>query len=196
MSSRVIFGFSMDEIKEQKCKRTKKRAIIGDLISFAITFAIILIIHTFCLEKVSVEGSSMVPSLNDGDLLLAEKLSPRFDKIERYDVIYFYPGGDRESRAFIKRVIGLPGETIQIKDSHIYINDMLLEEDYANESVFKPGMAIEPVVLGEDEYFVLGDNRNHSSDSRDPAVGIVKHEYIIGHAFVRLLPLSSLGKLE
>ncbi len=94
----------------------------------------------------------------------------------------------------MKRIIGLPGETVQIDLSgNIYINGEILEEDYGLEPINFPGLAQDPITLGEDEYFVLGDNRNNSSDSRDPSVGNIKRDDIMGKAWVRIWPLNKFG---
>jgi len=94
-------------------------------------------------------------------------------------------------------VIGLPGETIQIDyDGNIYINGEILEEHYGREILKDPGIAINPITLGEGEYFVLGDNRNHSSDSRFDEVGVVKRSEILGKAWIRIWPISSFGPVE
>ena len=97
---------------------------------------------------------------------------------------------------YIKRIIGLPGETVQIADGTIYINGEVLEESYGREVMQDPGIAAEPITLGEDEYFVLGDNRNQSSDSRDPSVGLIHRDEIIGRAWLRIWPLNSFGILK
>jgi signal peptidase I len=98
---------------------------------------------------------------------------------------------------YIKRIIGLPGETVQIDyDGNIYIDGEILKESYGKEVIQNPGRASEPITLGDDEYFVMGDNRNNSSDSRDPSVGNIKREDIIGRAFIRIWPLSSFGLLK
>ena len=117
---------------------------------------------------------------------------------QRYDIVFFYYPDD-EKQKFIKRVIGLPGETVQIMDDgSIYINGEKLEENYGME-VIKPetiGRAAEPIELGDDEYFVMGDNRNNSSDSRTDMVGNIKRENIIGKAWLRIWPVSDFGVLQ
>jgi signal peptidase I len=118
-------------------------------------------------QKTLVDGSSMSPTLEDGDVLIIDKISYRFREPQRFDIVvfrYLY----KENSYYIKRIIGLPGETVQIKDGKIYIDGQLLEEDFGNAEIKKPGRANQPITLGKDEYFVLGDNRNISSDSRDP----------------------------
>ncbi|MDE7031290.1 MAG: signal peptidase I, partial [Lachnospiraceae bacterium] len=98
---------------------------------------------------------------------------------------------------YIKRIIGMPGETVQIDDSGaVYIDGELLEESYGREIIENPGRAADPILLGEDEYFVMGDNRNNSSDSRDPSVGNIHRRDIIGRAFIRIWPSSKFGILK
>ena len=103
-------------------------------------------------------------------------------------------GAPEKKTYFIKRIIGLPGETIQIdEEGNIYVDDALLEENYGKETILDPGRAIEPIKLGKDEYFVLGDNRNNSSDGRDPVVGNIKRENITGRAWLRIYPFHKFG---
>lgn len=162
-----------------------------------IGFVVVLtwFILTFVGQRTVVDGRSMNATLNDKDNLIVEKLSYRFSDPERFDIIVFPPYDTKEY--YIKRIIGLPGETVQIdEEGNIYINGELLEEDYGLETIKNPGRAIEPVTLGEDEYFVLGDNRNNSVDSRDSRVGNIKRDAIIGRAWVRIWPLSDIGFLK
>ena len=102
-----------------------------------------------------------------------------------------------ENTYYIKRIIGLPGETVQVVDGYVYINGSRLESDiYGNELMDDPMAASQPITLGEDEYFVLGDNRNHSQDSRDPSVGEVKKDTIMGKAWVRIYPFDKMGVIR
>ena len=103
---------------------------------------------------------------------------------------------DGKGTLFIKRVIGLPGETVQIADGVITIDGEVLEEHYGMEPMEAAGLASEPFVLGEEEYFVLGDNRNNSGDSRSASVGAVKQDQIAGKAFFRFWPLKDMGLLQ
>ena len=98
----------------------------------------------------------------------------------------------RSGRYYTKRIIGLPGETVQIKDGWVYINGQKLEDDVGAEPIAEARQAAEPITLGEDEYFVLGDNRNFSSDSRDPDVGNIRRDEIIGKIWIRLWPLGKM----
>lgn len=178
----------------------KKVDIKKEIISWALylIFVVVLVyvIITFVGQRTVVDGRSMNPNLNDGDNLIVEKLSYRFRDPERFDIIVFPPQGAPKEH-YIKRIIGLPGETVQIDyEGNIYINGEILEEDYGLETIQNPGRAAEPVTLGEDEYFVLGDNRNNSTDSRTEKVGNVKRSTITGRAWVRIWPLSDFGVLK
>ena len=150
------------------------------------------LIITFVGQRTYVSGSSMEPTLHHGDQLIMDKLTYHFSEPERFDIIVF-PFQYEENTYYIKRIIGLPGETVQIYDGDIYINGSRLEEDYGYEKIRNSGLASESITLGEDEYFVLGDNRNNSSDSREPSVGNVTRDQIIGRAIFRIWPLNRLG---
>ena len=124
-----------------------------------------------------------------------DKITYRFKDPVRYDIIVF-PYQYEENTFYIKRIIGLPGETVQIAEGEIYINGEVLRETYGREVIQDPGMAAEPITLGEDEYFVLGDNRNASSDSREPSVGVIHRDDIVGRAWIRIWPLNKAGILK
>jgi len=160
--------------------------VISVLISYGITH--------FVAHHTKVEGSSMNDNLYDGDYLIIEKLSYYFGDPDRFDVIVF---SYSEDVYYIKRVIGLPGEKVQIVDGKVYINDELLEEDiYGKDLIIEPGIASEPVIIGENEVFVLGDNRNSSIDSRRATVGKVSKDKIEGRAVLRVWPFSSFGAVR
>ena len=146
-------------------------------------------------QRTMVEGISMEPTLYDGDNLILDKVTYRFSDPKRFDIVVF-PFKYKEKTNYIKRIIGLPGETVQIDEyGCIYINGEILPESYGKEIISSDriGLAYEPIVLGEDEYFVMGDNRNHSTDSRTEVVGNVKRSEIIGRAWLRIWPFSRFG---
>lgn len=136
----------------------------------------------------------MEEALHDGEHLLMDKLSYRFHDPERFDIVIF---PFEEGVYYIKRIIGLPGETVQILEGQVYIDGKLLEEDvYGNSLIENAGRAKEEVVLGEDEYFLLGDNRNNSFDSRYEVVGNIPKKQFLGKAFFRLYPFDKIGTLK
>jgi signal peptidase I len=138
----------------------------------------------------------MEPTLADEDNLIVDKITYLFRDPKRTEIVVF-PYRDREGVYYIKRVIGLPGETVYIDENgYVYIDGKVLKEDYIKELANDAGIASVPVVLGEDEYFVMGDNRNNSSDSRDPSVGNIQRDQIIGKAFLRIWPLNKIGILK
>ena len=176
--------------------------IMRELLNTAIYLLCVLgavwLVITFVGQRTEVEGASMENTMHNGDNLIVDKLSYRFHDPERFDIIVF-PFQFQDNTYYIKRIIGLPGETVQIMDDgSIYINGEKLEENYGME-VIKPetiGRAAEPIELGDDEYFVMGDNRNNSSDSRTDMVGNIKRENIIGKAWLRIWPVSDFGVLQ
>ena len=180
-------------------EKEKSNGIVREILSFLLYVAVVvgvtfLIIH-YVGQRTYVSGSSMENTLSDGDNLIVDKITYRFSDPKRYDIIVF-PYQYEDNTYFIKRIIGLPGETVQIVDGTIYIDGEALQESYGREVMRSSGMAADPITLGDDEYFVLGDNRNDSTDSRDPSVGKIKRKQIIGRAWVRIWPLSKIGILR
>lgn len=171
-----------------------KKEILSWIGCFAVAIVAALFIVTFIGQRVMVDGQSMEDTLQDKDNLICDKISYRFKDPERFDIVVIYPDEEKSAR-WIKRIIGLPGEEVRIDtEGNIYINGEILEEDYGKETIKDPGMAIEPIQLGEDEYWVMGDNRNHSSDSR--VIGPVPKDRIIGKAFIRIYPFSKFGLIK
>lgn len=180
----------MSAEKNKKMNDTLKE-ILKTVIYFLILLLIALFIVTFIGQRTVVDGRSMENTLNDKDNLIVDKISYRFKEPKRFDVVVF---PYQKRNYFIKRIIGLPGETVNIdEDGNIFINGVLLEENYGKEKIKDPGIASRPIVLGENEYFVLGDNRNDSFDSRYFEVGNVKKENIIGRAWLRIYPFNKIG---
>ena len=156
-------------------------------------FCLVFLVTTYVGQRTRVEGHSMEPALSDGDNLIVDKISYRFHDPERFDIIIF-PYQWEPNTYYIKRIIGLPGETIQIDDEgNIYIDGEVLQEHYGLERIKNPGSAREPITLGEDEYFVLGDNRNNSEDSRFTQVGVIHRDDIVGRAWLRIYPFDRIG---
>lgn len=185
-------------------KKKKKRSPISYIIECSVYLIMILLcvfwVPEHVIQRTVVNGSSMQDTLHTGESLLVEKVSYHFSDPDRYDIIVFYPHGrekakeEKEEEYYVKRIYGLPGETIQIKGNEIYVNNEAIADEYAKNGVMDTaGIAEEPLTLGEDEYFVLGDNRQVSKDSREPEVGPVKRENIAGHVILRIWPLNTFG---
>ncbi len=185
-----------------------KSKVLKEILSTSLYLLFVLVmtylaIH-FLGQRTIVKGSSMEPTLygtdlidsdKKGDNLIIDKITYRFGDPKRFDIIVFpYRYSDE---LYIKRIIGLPGETVQIDTAgNIYINGELLQEGYGKEVLLDPGRAAEPILLGDDEYFVMGDNRNNSADSRTQSVGNVHRSEIVGRAWIRIWPLSRFGLLK
>lgn len=164
------------------------------LIVLGLTWLVI----TFVGQRTEVSGESMEPTLSNGDNLIVDKFTYHFQEPKRFDIIVF-PFQYAEDTFYIKRIIGLPGETVQIDArGTIYIDGEILEESYGREIISPEtiGIAAEPITLGDDEYFVMGDNRNNSTDSRMEIVGNIKRKNIIGKAWVRIWPFDKFGVLK
>ena len=187
----------MDSINTSIEQKEKKSSIVDEITSIAINvivcIVVVFLITQFVAQRTIVSGMSMSDTLTDGDNLIVDKISYKFSDPERFDVIVF-PYLYEEDTFYIKRIIGLPGETVRIDDyGTIYINDVALEEDYGTEIIERAGLASTEIKLGDDEYFVLGDNRNESKDSRFEAVGNIKRSNIVGRAWLRVYPFNEFG---
>ena len=168
------------------------KEILRDIvIAAAIAFIVIQIVR-----PVVVHETSMTDTLQPGDYLLMNKKIYRHNEAERGDIVVLHSNLTQENgreKLLIKRVIGLPGDTVFIKDNSVYINGELLEEDYIREPGVVPGDV--DITVPEGEYFVMGDNRGNSIDSRSEEVGCVKHKDLVGKAFFRLYPFKNIGKI-
>lgn len=155
---------------------------------FFLIFVCVYLFSHYVTGGSIVDGPSMNDTLQDGDRLVLNKFTYRVTDLDRFDIIVFKYAYDTDTY-YVKRIIGLPGESVRIDEQgQIWINDELLEENYGKETMEDPGIAAEPVNLRAGEYFVLGDNRNNSIDSRSPDVGIVRKSQILGSAWLRLYP--------
>lgn len=181
------------ETREKRQEQNPVREVLSTILYLALVILAAYLIVTFVGQRTEVNGSSMENTLDNGDNLIVDKISYRLGSPKRFDVVVF-PYPQNPSTYFIKRVIGLPGETVQIDSSgKIYINGQVLEENFGREVISNPGLAQEPIKLGEDQYFVLGDNRNNSMDSRDSRVGLISGKSMVGKAFLRIWPLNKFG---
>lgn len=176
-------------------KNVFKEIIIWIICIFLSVFAGYLVTK-YAVEKTTVNGDSMCPTLNNDEEIIIDKLSYKFSKPERFDVIVFMQEGKEREYYNVKRIIGLPGEKICIKDGSVYIDNKIIEEINIVDTINNPGLANEPITLKEDEYFVLGDNRNQSEDSRFASISMIKKDEIIGKAWIRISPFGFISKLN
>lgn len=181
------------EIKkeEELTAPDKTRNFIKALVPYVVIIFIVMTIRTFLVTPVRVTGSSMDPYLKDGEILILNKTDKKYD---RFDIVV----ADAANTKVIKRVIGLPGENVEYKNCKLYINGKetrdfvtdCITNDFSLEELY--GYAYLP----EDYYFVMGDNRTGSSDSRDQRIGLIKKDNIDGTVVIRLTPLSKFGSLK
>ncbi len=158
---------------------------------------LLAVVIVFCIGmKTSVIGPSMEPSLYNGQSIFLNRLIYKVASPREGDVIVFLPNGNEKSHYYVKRVVGVPGDTLYIKNGLLYVNDEVVEK-YFNDRIAEPGLLESEVTLEEDEYFVIGDNCNNSEDSRSANIGTVKKSYIIGKAWMKLAAGDSeLGLIE
>ena len=175
---------------KEKVKLQFAVKLIADIIVVA---CLAYFLVTSYAGRYTVVGNSMNDELMHDDIVFIDKAVYELKKPERFDIILFRAEGVNNGKLYVKRVIGLPGETIQIKNGSIFVNSMVLVNDVSDSEILTPGLASEPIVLGDNEYFVLGDNRNNSEDSRFYTIGNVKLENIVGRPWLKVYPFSDFG---
>lgn len=192
----------MPEAQEQPGTRSKvKDAIIEIVTTVGLAVVLYLIITTFIVQTFRVEQSSMQNTLQSGEHLLIDKLTPRFDDYSRGDIIVFHPHGQSDQTPYIKRVIGVGGDSVRIANGLVYINGVPLDETAytypapgENEPTRSKGVDAWDVPQGQ--LFVLGDHRMSSTDSRNESVGLVDVDDVVGRAWLRFWPIDTLGILQ
>jgi len=192
------YDFDYDYDRREQRERVFK-VILKILIWLVILAGVVLgawAVTEYCIEITYMTGYSMNGALEDGDRIIINRMSYKNSDPERFDIIVFEKNGKEHSYYGIRRVIGLPGETVCIREGQIYINDELLEEPVNVEPMLVPGLAEEPLLLDEDEFFVLGDNRNESEDSRFTSMGNVTREEIVGRAWIRTNSFGFIGNFN
>ena len=170
---------------------------IRSVMSWVVDIVVVLAFAWFCLHsfgtQVQMVGQSMMPLLQSGDVVLVDRLCYDFGKPDRMDIVVFLRD---DNRANIKRVIGIPGDVVQITNGFLYLNGERLAAEEGLDQVALAGLAEHPVELGEGEYFLLGDNRDSSEDSRFANVGNVREEQILGKVWMRIFPLLDMGLIR
>ena len=185
----------LEKNKTQEKEYSLKREIISTILYLLVVVALTFLFVRYVGQRTHVNGSSMNVTLEDGDNLIVDKISYRFKDPERFDIIVF-PYQYKEDTYYIKRIIGLPGETVQVIDGMVYIDGELLDESYGKEVMNSAGVALNPIELGEDEYFVLGDNRSESYDSRNEDMGCIRSENFLGYVRAIVWPPERIGFID
>ncbi|MBF7095826.1 signal peptidase I [Alkalibacter mobilis] len=174
---------------KKEAKKTK-----GDLREWAesavVAIILAVVIKLFVFEFVMVEGSSMNPTLNNGDRLMVTKIDYFFKEPDYGDVIILNYSDGVE---FVKRIVAIGGDSVEIKDSKLYVNDKMVQESYTDDSSYPD---YPKTTVPEGAYFVLGDNRDNSRDSRFADVGFVAEDEIVGKVFIRIYPFDDLGRIK
>lgn len=174
--------------------KEKLKKYIKEIYPYIIIIIVVVLFRTFIATPVRVDGSSMDSTLKDGDILILNKLDTNY---KRFDVVVIDVDIDGKKVKLVKRIIGLPGESIEYKKNELYINKKIVK-DVATErtSDFTLNELYNTETIPQDHYFVMGDNRNSSRDSRDYTVGLIKKEEIVGTTKVRLFPFNKIGKFD
>lgn len=184
----------------QKKKRLNPRMLkdimellVGGAVAVFLAFVLVFSVGM----RTSVIGDSMEPALHNGQEILMNRILYRISTPRRGDVVVFLPNGNQNTHFYVKRVVGLPGETVQIREGNVYIDGVLLEENELFDKIADPGIAQNELLLEGDEFFVLGDNRNSSEDSRSGNIGAVKKDDIVGKAWFHMAAQGdSMGMIE
>lgn len=190
---------SLGSVKPKRKLRLKRRYLAAAgkwIFQIAVVCLLAYVAVWYFGQRVSTVGDSMNPVLKNGDIVFVNRIVYNATTPKRGDVIVFRPKGNENSHYYIKRIIGLPGETVEILENRIYIDGERLEEDYETTNIDNLGIVDGELKLANDEYFVLGDNRENSEDSRNADVGNVKREYIYGKAWLIVSPREHFGLIK
>ena len=182
--------------KKREVNTALLREVVTWVLEIALTVAVAAVVVFFLGVRVPMVGSSMEGTLENGDTVLVNRFVYKLFSPKANDIIVFLPNGNEKSHYDIKRVIAVPGDTVQIVDGRVYVNGEPFQEEIENPTIAEGLLAEEPVVVGEDEYFVLGDNRDNSEDSRYANIGNVKKEHILGKAWFIVSPWKKFGFLK
>lgn len=166
------------------------KEFLSDTIKYIIFIVVILVIAVYVVGLQQIVGPSMTPTLRNGDIVILDKLSYRFSEIKRDDIVALYYA---DTKFLVKRVVGLPGETVEFKDNKLYINDKYYEEKYLDDDIVTDNFSLEKLnytTIPDDMYLVLGDNRGDSMDSRDSDVGLIPKKDIYGKVRFKIWPIN------
>lgn len=170
------------------------KKILKEIYIYLIIIIVVVLFRTFIATPVRVDGSSMDSTLKNGNILILNKLNKNY---ERFDIVVVKVNIDGSTSKLVKRIIGLPGESIKYKDNELYINNKIIKDATdARTSDFTLKELYNIEKIPDDSYFVMGDNRGYSRDSRDYTVGLIKKENIVGTTTIRIYPLNKIGKFN
>lgn len=190
----------MSKLSFAKPRRRLNFALVRSIAVWIFQIAIVCLIAFVCIwffgQRVSTIGDSMKPVLRNGDIVLVNRIVYDASSPDRGDIVVFKPNGNENSHFYIKRLIGMPGEKVLIQEGKIYIDGKELEEQYTTTEIEEAGIAAEEIQLSGDEYFVLGDNRKNSEDSRMADIGTVKRSEIYGKAWFIVSPHEHFGFIK
>lgn len=181
--------------RKRHVELARVKAVAKNALSYLLVIFLALILVLAFFYRVKVLGPSMESTVHSGDSVLVDRIRYKLSGPHRGDIVAFLPNGDREAEISIKRVIGLPGEKIQIKNGALYINNKVYNSDISNETINHAGLAENELKLGKGEYFLLGDNRNNSEDSRYESIGKVTRKELIGKVWLNVT-FSNFGLME
>ena len=178
---------AQEAAKNEKQKKSWKQELFEWIMVFVVAAAIAFPIRMFLFEPVRVDGTSMLNTLTDSEFMIATKFDYLFSDPERFDIVICHYPNTNDGMYRVKRVIGLPGETVELRMGKLYVNGEFVEQDFdMTENYTNFG----PITMGEDDYFVLGDNRNNSKDSRSAMVGPLDRDMIKGHVRAVVFPFT------
>lgn len=188
------YDFDLENRKEARKQLVKKILITAAEVVTVILAAFLITHHG--LETFTVSGQYMSPTLKNGDRILVNKMSYRIHSVRRNDIVVVRQSGSEHNYYSAERVIGLPGEKVQIKNGSVYIDGKRLKEKFAFPVMENGGLALEPVTLDTGEYFVLCDNRNNGEDSRNANVGNIVRDNIVGKAWIRMNTMELVSYID
>lgn len=181
-------------------KKKVNMAVVKEVLVWTVEILITLMVAFtfvyFAGLRTSVVGQSMAGTLNGGDEILVNRFVYKVTNPKENDIIVFLPNGNQKSHYYVKRVVAVPGDTVLIQNGDLYVNGEPFKEEIDVSSMEDAGLAAEEITLGDNEFFVLGDNRNNSEDSRYANIGNIKKEHIIGKAWFRVAPWGDFGFIK
>ncbi len=185
----------------QNKKKEKNKQLLSTVLQLFVVVLIVFLLRTFVIGTIYVKGSSMEPNFHHGDFLVINKLEVYLSTPRKNDVVICRLDNGSSRENIIKRVIGTPGDKIDLRQDdygvyQLYINDILIEEPYIAAPMMEKGNVTYPFVVPKGHYFVMGDNRNASTDSRRTSIGAIAKEDIMGHVILRLYPFDSICVIE